>query len=71
MSTTLLVLSSMLSCNDNELLNNKNEVQVKFIEEICCGNKLMTLKNELIESSIYSNGGIYKDSLLYVTSIEF
>jgi PBP1b-binding outer membrane lipoprotein LpoB len=60
LSSTILALIILASCNNNDdSENQKNEVKVKLIEQVCCGN-LMTLKNRLIESSCE----VYRDSLL-------
>jgi len=58
--TASLLLISMISCNTDDSQRQKNEIQVKFIEQICCG-KLITLNNVLIDSP----NSAYKDSLLY------
>jgi len=63
MSATILVLIIITSCNNDDTQNQKKEIQVKFIEQICCGN-LMTLNNVLIGSRYDA----YKDSLLYSTN---
>jgi hypothetical protein len=57
--TTIILTLIMTSCNDDDSQNETNKIEVKFIEQICCGN-LMTLNNVLVNSS---NEG-YKDSLL-------
>lgn len=49
----------LISCNNDDSVIQKNEIQVKLIEQVCCGN-LMTLNNTLIESSCEA----YSDSLL-------
>jgi len=54
-----LLLITILSCNKDEPQNQNSEIQVRFVEQICCGS-LLTMKNVLIESSCES----YKDSLL-------
>ena len=49
----------IVSCKNEDFQIYKNGAQVKFIEQICCGN-LKTLNNVLINSPCEQ----YKDSLL-------
>lgn len=58
-NTLIFGLFVLISCNNDDSENQKNEVQVKLIEQVCCGN-LMTLNNRLLESSCED----YSDSLL-------
>jgi len=58
-SIILLMLSSIVSCDSDDSKDRKNEIQVKLIEQFCCGN-IIILKNEVIESACET----VKDSLL-------
>tara|TARA_R110002051_G_scaffold290773_1_gene354425 strand:- start:55425 stop:55790 length:366 start_codon:yes stop_codon:yes gene_type:complete len=58
-SSIIFGLIVLISCNNDDSENHKNEVQVELIEQVCCGN-LMTLNNRLLESSCED----YSDSLL-------
>lgn len=54
------IIAFTFSCTESDNSENqKNRVQVKLIEQVCCGN-LMTLNNRLIKSSCED----YSDSLI-------
>lgn len=55
---SFLFLLLLFSCNDDNELK-ETTIKVKYVESICCGD-LMTLNNQLVNSSCET----YRDSLL-------
>lgn len=60
-----IILLTSTGCSDKETVINPIKIDVRYIEQICCGNMII-LDNFLLES----NCELYQDSLLRAINID-
>ena len=60
-----IILFTCTGCSDKETAISPDKIDVRYIEQICCGN-MMTLDNFLLNS----NCKLYQDSLLRAINID-